>query len=257
VTCIEAGPTVANVALGAVGQRLEPWWSGVDLLLGTMVEAVDDREVHLAGGGAVAADVVVVGVGVRPDVAWLDGSGLSLDRGVVVDERLRAQEGVVALGDASAWWSRRYGRRLNVEHWDNAVISATVAAASLLHHGDEAPVYDPIPYFWSDQFGHKIQYVGAHDDACRVVYRTAPDSDLWSAGWVDANDRVVAMLVVDSPRDMVAARKLIASGSIVDLDRLADAGVRLTDAAKGASAAVAGSAPASGRQQPNLGLTPA
>jgi 3-phenylpropionate/trans-cinnamate dioxygenase ferredoxin reductase subunit len=246
VTCIEAGPTVAHVALGTVGQRLEPWWDGVDLLLGSMVERVDDHEVHLVGGRSVPADVVVVGVGVRPDVAWLRGSGLELDRGVVVDERLRAHDGVVVLGDASAWWSRRYGRRLNVEHWDNAVMSATVAAASLLQSGDDAPVYDPIPYFWSDQFGHKIQYVGAHDNTCRVVYRTAPDSDRWGAGWVDADDRVVAMLVVDNPRDMVAARKLIASGSVVDLDRLADATIRLSDAVRGAPTAVPGPTAAPG-----------
>ncbi|MCW2743445.1 MAG: oxidoreductase [Blastococcus sp.] len=240
VTCIEAGPTVAHVALGSVGRRLEPWWDGVDLRLDTMVERLDDREVHLVGGGSVPADVLVVGVGVRPDVAWLRNSGLEIDRGVVVDERLRAADGVVALGDASSWWSRRYGRRLNVEHWDNAVMSASVAAATLLS-ADDAPVYDPIPYFWSDQFGHKIQYVGAHDHTARVVYRTAPDTDRWSAAWVDAYDRVVAMLVVDSPRDMVAARKLIAAESVVDLDRLADARLRLPDAAVGgAPDAVAG-----------------
>ncbi len=84
----------------------------MDLQLGTMVERVDEREVHLVGGDSVPADVVVVGVGVRPDVAWLRDCGIDINRGVVVDERLRAADGVVALGDASSWWSRRYGRRL-------------------------------------------------------------------------------------------------------------------------------------------------
>jgi 3-phenylpropionate/trans-cinnamate dioxygenase ferredoxin reductase subunit len=230
VTCVEAGPTVSHMALGAVGKRLEQWWEGVDLHLGVLVASIEDGTVDLVGGGSITADVVVVGVGVRPEVDWLRNSGLELDRAVLVDEWLRAADGVVAIGDASAWWSRRFERRLRVEHWDNAVAAASVAATTLLEPDSrDRPVYDPVPYFWSDQFGHKVQYVGAHDDESRVIIRSSEETGRWSAIWLDPADRVTAMLVIDRPRDLIEARKLIENRAVVAPERLADGDIPLAE----------------------------
>ncbi|GAB2473075.1 NAD(P)/FAD-dependent oxidoreductase [Streptosporangium sandarakinum] len=231
VTVVEAADVPLAAALGPVGAWTVPWYeqAGVDLRLGTAVASVDHGGLTLAGGSAVEADVVVTGVGVRPAVEWLAGSGIGLDDGVVTDEHLRTSlPGVVAVGDCAAWWSRRYGRRLRVEHWDNALNAPEVAVASLM--GEEA-VYDPVPYFWSEQFGHMVQYAGRHDGG-RMVMRGDPGADpKWGACWVDDRDRLVAVLSVDRPRDLVQGRRLIEGGRPLDVERLADPAVALRDCA--------------------------
>ncbi|MEU6742447.1 NAD(P)/FAD-dependent oxidoreductase [Streptosporangium sandarakinum] len=231
VTVVEAADVPLAAALGPVGAWTVPWYeqAGVDLRLGTAVASVDHGGLTLADGSAVEADVVVTGVGVRPAVEWLAGSGIGLDDGVVTDEHLRTSlPGVVAVGDCAAWWSRRYGRRLRVEHWDNALNAPEVAVASLM---GEAAVYDPVPYFWSEQFGHMVQYAGRHDGG-RMVMRGDPGTDpKWGACWVDDRDRLVAVLSVDRPRDLVQGRRLIEGGRPLDVERLADPAVALRDCA--------------------------
>ncbi|MGV9597624.1 NAD(P)/FAD-dependent oxidoreductase [Streptosporangium sandarakinum] len=231
VTVVEAADVPLAAALGPVGAWTVPWYeqAGVDLRLGTAVASVDHGGLTLAGGTAVEADVVVTGVGVRPAVEWLAGSGIGLDDGVVTDEHLRTSlPGVVAVGDCAAWWSRRYGRHLRVEHWDNALNAPEVAVASLM--GEKA-VYDPVPYFWSEQFGHMVQYAGRHDGG-RMVMRGDPGTDpKWGACWVDDRDRLVAVLSVDRPRDLVQGRRLIEGGRPLDVERLADPAVALRDCA--------------------------
>ena len=224
VTCIEAGAVPGESLLGReVGARLSPWWHGAELRTGTGVRAVVDGGVVLGDGDWVPADVVVTGVGCRPATEWLDSSQVHLDRGVLVDEWLRAAPGVVAVGDVAAWWSRRSQRRMRVEHWDNAVSGAIVAAGSLLDQQlrGSAATYDPLPYFWSDQFGHKLQYIGAHDPADDVLWREHP-SGAWTAVWVDDHDRMKAALVADLPRDLVQARLALTAGLTVDRRRIED-----------------------------------
>ncbi|MFF0305971.1 NAD(P)/FAD-dependent oxidoreductase [Streptosporangium sp. NPDC004379] len=231
VTVVEAAGVPLAAALGPVGARTVPWYeqAGVDLRLGTAVASVDHGGLILADGSAIEADVVVTGVGVRPAVEWLAGSGVGLDDGVVTDEHLRTWlPGVVAAGDCTAWWSRRYGRRLRVEHWDTALNAPEVAVASLM---GETAVYDPVPYFWSEQFGHMVQYAGRHDGG-RMVMRGDPGTDpKWGACWVDHRDRLVAVLSVDRPRDLVQGRRLIEGGRPLDVERLADPAVALRDCA--------------------------
>jgi 3-phenylpropionate/trans-cinnamate dioxygenase ferredoxin reductase subunit len=234
VTCIEAGPAPLHLALGAeTGARTVEWWDGIDLRLGTGVGSIDDGGITLADGTWVDADVVLVGVGVRPAVGWLEGSGVTLDRGVLVDEHLLAElpadhpwSGRLAVvGDASAWPSTRYGVRMRVEHWDDALSGPTTAVAALL--GDATAVHDPVPYFWSDQLGHKLQYVGHHGSEDTLVRR---DSDgFWGVGWVRPDGRLGAYLAVDKPRDMIQARKLIEAGTVVDPERLADPDTAIKD----------------------------
>ena len=96
--------------------------------------------------------------------------------------------GVFAAGDCASFESRRFGRRLRVEHWDVALHQPEVIAANVLG-GDE--VYDPVPYFWSEQFGRMVQYVGHHGGAESLLWRGDPAEPTWSACWLAAG-RLVA-----------------------------------------------------------------
>jgi 3-phenylpropionate/trans-cinnamate dioxygenase ferredoxin reductase component len=205
-----------------VGARMRPWWSAVELRLRATVAAIEPGAVHLASGEALAADTVLVGVGVRPATGWLAGSGVELTgRGAVaVDAGLRSSvAGVWAVGDAAAWTSRRYGALMHVEHWDNALHAPSVVAANVLG-GDRR--WDPVPYFWSEQWGRMVQYAGHHPGADRVVWRD--EGERWAAFWLDG-DRLVAAIAVDRPRDLVQARRLMEAGAVLDAARLADPAV--------------------------------
>jgi 3-phenylpropionate/trans-cinnamate dioxygenase ferredoxin reductase component len=227
VTVVEAGPAPLASAVGApVGAQTVPWYAraGVDLRVGTGVQAVQPGGLALASGQWVAADEIVTAVGVRPATSWLEGSGVRLENGVAVDAGLRtSMPGVYAVGDCAAFESRRFGRRLRFEHWDVALHAPEVVAANILG-GDE--VYDPVPYFWSEQFGRTVQYAGYHGDAERLVWRGDPADPTWAACWLTAG-RLAAILTVDRPRDLLQGRRLIASADPIDVARLADPAIPL------------------------------
>ena len=227
VTVIEASSAPLALAVGAeIGARTLSWYDDIDLRLDTMVGSVDEGGVELVGGGFVQAHVVVAGIGVRPAVEWLADADIDLHNGVVTDEHLRTSlPDVVAVGDCAAWWSRRYQARLRVEHWDTALSAPEVAAATLL--GEQA-VYDPVPYFWSEQFGHMVQYAGHHPAGDRLLYRGELEGK-WSACWLNSDDTLAAVLAVDRPRDLVQGRRIIEGGHRVDAERLVDPDVSLRD----------------------------
>ncbi len=230
VTVLEAAAAPLAAAVGAqVGSLTAGWYpaAGVELRLGQLVESVEPGGLALAGGEWLAADEIVTAVGVRPDVCWLEGSGVALDNGIAVDESLRATvPGVFAAGDCAAFWSLRYQRRLRFEHWDVALRAPAVLAANLLGGTD---AYDPVPYFWSEQFGRMVQYAGFHSAADRMIIRGDPAGKRWAACWL-AGEALVALLTVDSPRDLLQGRRMIESGLPVDAARLADPQVPVRDA---------------------------
>ena len=241
VTVVEAAQAPLAGPLGTeVGSRTTPWYAaaGVDLRLGQPVESAEDGGLALPGGGWLEADLVVVAVGVRPQVGWLADAPVTLENGVAVDGGLRASlPGIYAAGDCAAFVSARYQRRLRVEHWDCALHAPEVVAANILG-GDET--YDPVPYFWSEQFGRMVQYAGHHTIADRLVWRGDPANRDWAACWLAGaggapgpGERLVALLTVGRPRDLVQGRRVIASGVPVDPARLADPGVAVRDATHG------------------------
>jgi 3-phenylpropionate/trans-cinnamate dioxygenase ferredoxin reductase component len=230
VTVVEAGPAPLAAALGPeAGSRTSAWYAaaGVSLRLGELVSSVQPGGLLLASGDWLAADEILTAVGVRPQVRWLEGSGIALDNGVRADEQLRASApGVFAAGDCAAFWSARYQRRLRFEHWDIALRAPAVLAANLLG-GSE--IYDPVPYFWSEQFGRMVQYAGYHGDADQLIWRGDPAADRFAACWLAAG-RLVALLTVGLPRDLQQGRRLIAAARPVDLAGIADPAVAIRDA---------------------------
>jgi 3-phenylpropionate/trans-cinnamate dioxygenase ferredoxin reductase component len=235
VTVLEAGTAPLASAIGAqVGSRTGPWYAaaGVELRLGQPVSSVEDGGLALPDGGWLPADVTVTAIGVSPQLDWLAGSAVPVRNGIEVDGQLRTPvPGVYAAGDCAAFLSARYQRRLRVEHWDNALHAPATVAAGIT--GGEAS-YDPVPYFWSEQFGRMVQYAGHHTDAERLLWRGDPESPDWAACWLAGDpgrERLVALLTVGRPRDLVQGRRVIAAGGPVDLDRLADPAVTVRDAA--------------------------
>lgn len=217
VTCLELGPAPLANALGAaVGELTRPWWDGVDLRTETSVSSVEPDGVHLADRTVIPADAVVTGIGVRPDLAWLAGSGIATDQGILTDTRCRTNvPGVVALGDVAQRWSRHTSSHRLAEHWDEASTAATAAVGSLLSRED-GPAHDPVPYFWSDQFGRTLQYVGAHQPGDEVRIDRLDDGTPRRATW-SRDGMLTAWLGVDSQRELVQARTSVGA-PVTDLD---------------------------------------
>ena len=230
VTVVEAGPAPLAAAIGAeAGAKTSRWYAaaGVDLRTGVHVASVQPGGLALAGGEWLAADEIVTAIGVRPQVSWLAGSDVALDNGVRTDEQLLASvPGVFAAGDCAAFWSLRYRRLLRFEHWDVALRAPEVLAANLLGGSEN---YDPVPYFWSEQFGRMVQYAGYHGGADQLIWRGDTGGERFAACWLAAG-KLVALLTVALPRDLQQGRRLIASGQPVDAAGIADPAVPVRDA---------------------------
>ncbi|MGK5642131.1 NAD(P)/FAD-dependent oxidoreductase [Streptomyces sp. URMC 126] len=235
VTVVEAADRPLAGALPAeVAAHMADWYaqSGARLLTGARVAALEPGAVLLADGTRLTADAVVVGIGARPATGWLAGSGVELaaDRSVVTDERLRTSvPDVYAVGDCASFPSARYGERLLVHHWDNALQGPKAVAANIVHGPAEGPVYDPVPYFWSEQFGRFVQYAGHHAAADEMVWRGDPAGAAWTVCWLRGGV-LVAVLAVGRPRDLAQGRKLIEKGAVVERGLVADPAVPLKSA---------------------------
>ena len=202
-----------------LGTEVGTWFAelhlseGVRVLTGATLESAVGRagrveELALADGGRVACDAVLVGVGTAPATAWLEGSGLA-PQGVLTDAGGRAGlPGVFAAGDASVPFDPRFGGHARTEHWDAAAWQGAAVASAIL---GEPPATPPLPSFWSDQYGLRIQYVGhaRHADAVMIEGDPAERSfeAVFSRGGVP-----VAGLAVGRPRSIPALRKRIERG---------------------------------------------
>jgi 3-phenylpropionate/trans-cinnamate dioxygenase ferredoxin reductase component len=176
----------------------------VDLRLGVGVDGLDAAGGHVTGvrladGTAVEAEVVLVGIGVVPNTEWLEGSGLTLDDGVVCDETTLAAPGVVAAGDVARWHNPRFGEAMRIEHWDNAVAMGQHAARRLLAGDGPGEPFAPVPYFWSDQYDRKIQLAGrvAPGDTVEVVEGSFAERRF--VALIGRDDRLAGVFAMNRP----------------------------------------------------------
>jgi NADPH-dependent 2,4-dienoyl-CoA reductase/sulfur reductase-like enzyme len=187
---------------------------GTDLRCGVTVLGVDAEQgrvtgVRLSDGTTVPADLVVVGIGVTPATGWLDGAGLELherDRGVVTDATLRAADDVYAAGDVVHFPNTLFdGDLMRLEHWTTAAEQGALAARNALDPG-AAKDLSTVPYFWSDWYGSRIQFVGVpRADEIRVVDGGERFLALYRRG-----DRLTGTITIDRPTQIMKYKRLIA-----------------------------------------------
>ena len=190
---------------------------GVEVRCGVLIEGLTAEGVRLVGGEIVPADAIVVGIGVTPNTHWLEGSGLRLRDGVVCDAHLNALDvsgavvpGVFAAGDVARWPNGLFDEEMRVEHWTNAAEQGAHVALNLRHlaAGEPYDAYEPLPFFWSDQFEHRIQFLGraAADDEVQVVAGSVADAKFLAL--FGRNGRLHGALGVNAPRWVMPTRKL-------------------------------------------------
>ncbi len=223
VTLLEALPSPMVRGLGPVlGDALAALHRahGVDLHLGVGVAGFEGRDrveaVRLDDGRVVDADVVVVGVGVRPATDWLEGSGLTLENGIVCDETCLAAPRIVAAGDVARWPNPRFGGEpMRLEHWTNAAEQGVYAGRRLLLD-DAAEPFDPVPFVWSDQYDVKIQVAGVvrGDDRIELVEGSVAEHRFVAA--VGRAGRLVGAVAFNRPRPLMQLRRLVADGTGFD-----------------------------------------
>ncbi len=217
-TVIEGAPVPLVRAVGdVVGEALATLHprAGTPLRLSTTISeyrGVAGRltEVVLSTGETLPADLVVIGIGAAPATAWLEDSGIQLnlrDGGVVCDETLKTSlPDVWAAGDIVHWPNAVFGQTMRLENWTNASDQGLRAGANAADPATAGP-YETVPYFWSDWYGHRIQFVGIAAGEVEFV-SGSPDDDRFVAVFVDG-DRVVGAATLNEQRRIMKLRGLI------------------------------------------------
>jgi 3-phenylpropionate/trans-cinnamate dioxygenase ferredoxin reductase subunit len=182
---------------------------GVDLRTGISIAAVSSTDraagVVLADGSAVPADLILVAVGATPNAELAQAAGLSIADGIVVDDAARTSApDIYACGDCTRFPSRRYGRAIRLESVQNAIDQARVAALAML---GEVQVYDPVPWFWSDQYEIKLQIAGLSEGYDRFAREEAAGGFAVS---YFAGERLLAVDAINAPRAHMLARRALA-----------------------------------------------
>ena len=224
----------------SVAPEVSDWFArmhrdrGVDLRLGISIAAIEGNGtvsgVRLGDGSVVPAEVVVIGIGILPNVEIAEAAGLAVDNGIVVDERGRTSHpDIRAAGDVANQPNAFAGRRLRLESYQNAQDQAAAVARNLCG-ADEA--YEDSLWVWSDQHDVNLQMTGAPEAWDSLLWRGDPDEGRFTVFYM-AGGRIVAVNTVNNGREMRPARMLMESGKAVDPATLADTSVKLLKLARG------------------------
>lgn len=231
VTLLEA----ADRLMGrSVAPEIGTWFmemhrkNGVDVRLGQKIDAITggDRAdgVQLGDGTVLPADLIVIGIGIVPNVELASDAGLTVDNGIVVDEYGRTSEpDIYAAGDVANQPNAFTGRRLRLESYQNAQDQAMAVARNMA--GAEAAYEDSL-WVWSDQHDVNLQMTGIADGYDELVWRGDPDDGAFMVFYLK-DGRIIAINTVNAGRDMKAAQRLMQSGKVFDKAKLADPEVKL------------------------------
>ncbi len=219
VTVIESLPVPLSPILGPTfGDMVAAMHRdhGVDLRTGVVVTDVLGESrvagVALSDGSRIDADVVVVGIGVTPNTEWLERSGLTIDNGIVCNGSGEAAPSVYAAGDVARVANRWHGDSPRIEHWTNAVEQAVHAAENALAGPEASTSFSSVPYFWSDQYDRRIQFIGGGPPHDEIVIVDGSLADRRLTALYRRGDRLVACLALNQPRALIKYRKLLAAG---------------------------------------------
>lgn len=188
---------------------------GVDVRCNVRIEGFAPGEVQVGGGWHERADVVVVGIGVRPATDWLEGSGLELRDGLVCGPDLNAGRPLVyAAGDMVRWYNSLFDEEMRVEHWTNAAEQGALAATNLLAEAAGQPTtpYAPVPFFWSEQYDRRIQFLGRAGDGSHVELVAGSVESRQFATLYGSEGRLHGVLGVNMPRHVMPFRKHLLDG---------------------------------------------
>ncbi len=218
VVVLEGGPAPLIRGLGAeMGAAVSTVHAdhGVDVRCNVQVEGFGTGAVLIDGGWHEPADVVVVGVGVAPATGWLEGSGLELRDGLVCGPDLNAGHPLVyGAGDVVRWYNPLFDEEMRVEHWTNAAEQGALAASNLISEAAGQPRVDyaPVPFFWSEQYDHRIQFLGhaSGDDDVQIVAGSV-ESRQFAALYGRAG-RLRGVLGLNMPRAVMPFRKHLLEG---------------------------------------------
>lgn len=204
---------------------------GVTLRTGVAVEGFAGhdhvQQVRCTDGTLIPADLVVIGVGILPNIELAQAAGLAVDNGIVVDEYCRTCDpDIVAAGDCANQPNALYGQRLRLESVPNATDQAKSAAATLC--GKEKP-YRTLPWFWSDQYDIKLQIVGLSQGYDQLVMRGNWQSGRSFAAFYLKEGKVIAIDCVNRPQEFMVGKRMVNEQMAIDPARLADLSIAVND----------------------------
>ncbi|MDY6872186.1 MAG: FAD-dependent oxidoreductase [Actinomycetota bacterium] len=199
---------------------------GVNIRTRALVEALSGdgriREVILAGGESIPADLVIVGIGVQPNTELAAAAGLAVDNGVVIDDQARTSDPeIVAAGDCASHDMARYGRRIRLESVPSAVEQAKVAAATVCGKSKKIAA---LPWFWSDQYDLKLQIAGLNTGYDEVILSGDPTRDRDFTCFYLRAGELIAADCINRPRDFMLSKRVITQQLPIDRSELVLAG---------------------------------
>lgn len=197
--------------------------NGVDVLVDKNVVSIENTEgvntISCSDGSTYDADIIIVGVGIKVNSELALEAGLTLENGIEVDETAKTSDAsIYAIGDCTYHFNPHYNRKIRLESVQNAVDQAKIAAAAIC---GKSPIYDSIPWFWSDQYDVKLQMVGLSNDYDEIVYRNEEGDNKFSI-WYFKGSELLAVDAVNNPKAFVVGTKFLKQSKLIDKVKLKD-----------------------------------